>query len=140
MAIQQLTAVQKKMLNNMCISAQEVHMGDLLFNLISVANSGGSGLVSVATTDVAGIVRASTEVVVDAEGVMSIGVIGQNKVDGLTEDISSIKEDIQSIMETGVSATVVERIDTVESSVSDIERNLTTVENNQVWGDFSSVS
>ena len=136
MAVQQLTEVQKKMLNNMCVSAKEVQMGDLLTDIISAVNSGGSGFVPVASSEVAGIVKTSTEVVVNAEGVMSVGSIEQHKVKGLVEDLSSIEADIQSIKETGVGVTVVERVDTVEENVDQIEKVLTKVEDNQSWGDF----
>lgn len=139
MAIQQLTEVQKRMLNNMCVSAKEVQMGDLLTNIISAVNSGGggSGFVPVASNEVAGIVKTSTEVVVNAEGVMSVGSIEKHKVKGLVDELSLIEADIQSIKETGVVVTVVERVDTVEENVAQIEKVLTVVEDNQSWGDFS---
>lgn len=136
MAIQQLTEVQKKMLNNMCVSAKEVQMGDLLTDLISAVNSGGSGFVPVASNEVAGIVKTSTEVVVNAEGVMSVGSIEQHKVKGLVNDLALIEADIQSIKETGVGVTVVERVDTIEENIGQVEQSLATVENNQSWGDF----
>lgn len=139
MAIQQLTEVQKRMLNNMCVSAKDVQMGDLLTNIISAVNSGGggSGFVPVASNEVAGIVKTSTEVVVNAEGVMSVGSIEKHKVKGLVDELSLIEADIQSIKETGVVVTVVERVDTVEENVDQIEKVLTVVEDNQSWGDFS---
>lgn len=149
MAIQQLTEVQKKMLDNMCISAQEVNMGTLLSNLIEVANSGNGGdptkpyFVPVATNEVAGIVRASTEVVVDEEGIMSIGQITKNKVMGLQEELDTINQDIKSIMETGVTVTITEKIDAMENDVEEVEikvdtleNKLTVVEEGVQWKDF----
>ena len=143
MAIQQLTEVQKKMLNNMCISAQEVNMGTLLSNLITSANEGGTGFVPVATVEVAGKVKASSEVIVDENGVMGIGEIEQTKVKGLVEELNSINKEIEQITETGVSVEVVNRIDTVESSITvveddidKVEEKLSTVEENQQWGSF----
>ena len=143
MAIQQLTEVQKKMLNNMCISAQEVNMGTLLSNLITSVNEGGTGFVPVATVEVAGKVKASSEVVVDANGVMGIGEIDQKKVKGLVEVLASINKEIEQITETGVSAEVVNRIDTVESNIlvveadiNKVEEKISTVEENQQWGSF----
>lgn len=152
MAIQQLTEVQKKMLDNMCISAQEVNMGTLLSNLIEVANNGNSGnggdptkpyFVPVATNEVAGIVRASTEVVVDEEGIMSIGQITKNKVMGLQEELDTINQDIKSIMETGVTVTVTEKINAMENDVEEVEikvdtleNKLTVVEEGVQWKDF----
>lgn len=152
MAIQQLTEVQKKMLDNMCISAQEVNMGTLLSNLIEVANNGNGGnggdptkpyFVPVATNEVAGIVRASTEVVVDEEGIMSIGQITKNKVMGLQEELDTINQDIKSIMETGVTVTITEKIDAMENDVEEVEikvdtleNKLTVVEEGVQWKDF----
>lgn len=143
MAIQQLTEVQKKMLNNMCISAQEVNMGTLLSNLITSVNEGGTGFVPVATVEVAGKVKASSEVVVDANGVMGIGEIEQTKVKGLIEELNSINKELEQITETGVSVEVVNRIDTVESSINiveddidKVEEKISAVEENQQWGDF----
>ena len=43
---------------------------------------------SPATTEVAGIVRASTEITVDGEGIMTVGSLAQSKVEGLTEALS----------------------------------------------------
>ena len=143
MAIQQLTEVQKKMLNNMCISAQEVNMGTLLSNLITSVNEGGTGFVPVATVEVAGKVKASSEVVVDANGVMGIGEIEQAKVKGLIEELNSINKELEQITETGVSVEVVNRIDTVESSINlveddidKVEEKISAVEENQQWGAF----
>lgn len=128
MAIQQLTEVQKKMLNTMCISAQEVNMGTLLSNIITSVNEGGTGFVPVATVEVAGKVRASSEVVVNAEGVMGIGEIEKGKIIGLEEELNSLNQDIKSIMETGVTVTVVEKIDTVENIVTTVEKDVEQVE------------
>ena len=143
MAIQQLTEVQKKMLNNMCISAQEVNMGTLLSNLITSVNEGGTGFVPVATVDVAGKVKASSEVVVDAEGVMGIGEIEQKKIKGLVEELASINKEIELIIETGASVEVVNRIDTVENSITTVEKDvdaveekLSVVEESLQWGIF----
>ena len=143
MAIQQLTEVQKKMLNNMCISAQEVNMGTLLSNLITSVNEGGTGFVPVATVEVAGKVKASSEVVVDANGVMGIGEIEQAKIKGLIEELNSINKEIEQITETGVPVEVVNRIDTVESSINlveddidKVEEKISAVEENQQWGAF----
>ncbi len=41
-----------------------------------------------ATTEVAGIVRASTEIMVDGEGIMTVGSLAQSKVEGLTDALS----------------------------------------------------
>ena len=41
-----------------------------------------------ATTEVAGIVRASTEITVDGEGIMTVGSLAQSKVEGLTDALS----------------------------------------------------
>ena len=41
-----------------------------------------------ATTEVAGIVRASTEIMVDGEGIMTVGSLAQSKVEGLTDTLS----------------------------------------------------
>ena len=128
MAIQQLTEVQKIMLNTMCISAQEVNMGTLLSNIITSVNEGGTGFVPVATVEVAGKVRASSEVVVNAEGVMGIGEIEKGKIIGLEEELNSLNQDIKSIMETGVTVTVVEKIDTVENIVTTVEKDVEQVE------------
>ena len=145
MAIQQLTEVQKKMLNNMCISAQEVNMGTLLSNLITSVNEGGTGFVPVATVEVAGKVKASSEVIVDENGVMGIGEIEQIKVKGLVEELAFINKEIEQITETGVSAELINRIDTVESSVTiveedidQVEEKLSTVEEKLQWGSFSA--
>lgn len=43
MAIVNLTEQQMKMLNNMCVSAQNVQMGTLLESIIEAINSGGGG-------------------------------------------------------------------------------------------------
>ena len=43
---------------------------------------------SPATTEVAGIVRASTEITVDGEGIMTVGSLAQSKVEGLTDTLS----------------------------------------------------
>ena len=43
---------------------------------------------SPATTEVAGIVRASTEITVDGEGIMTVGSLAQSKVEGLTDALS----------------------------------------------------
>ena len=143
MAIQQLTEVQKKMLNNMCISAQEVNMGTLLSNLITSVNEGGTGFVPVATVEVAGKVKASSEVVVNEEGVMGIGEIEQTKVKGLIEELSSINKEIGQITEAGGVEQVINRIDTVESRVSvveddmdKVEAKISTVEESLQWGTF----
>lgn len=143
MAIQQLTEVQKKMLNNMCISAQEVNMGTLLSNLITSVNEGGTGFVPVATVEVAGKVKASSEVVVNEEGVMGIGEIEQTKVKGLIEELSSINKEIGQITEAGGAEQVINRIDTVESSISvveddmdKVEAKISTVEESLQWGTF----
>jgi hypothetical protein len=143
MAVQQLTEVQKKMLNTMCISAQEVNMGTLLSNIITSVNEGGTGFVPVATVEVAGKVKASSEVVVNAEGVMGIGEIDKRKIIGLEEELNSLNQDIKSIMETGVTVTVVEKIDTVEKDVEQVEEKMTTVETKLAtmeedisWGGF----
>ena len=128
MAIQQLTEVQKKMLNSMCISAQEVNMGTLLSNIITSVNEGGTGFVPVATVEVAGKVKASSEVVVNADGVMGIGEIERGKIIGLEEELNTLNQDIKSIMETGVTVTVVEKIDTVQNSVATVEKDVEVVE------------
>ena len=129
MAIQQLTEVQKKMLNTMCISAQEVNMGTLLSNIItSVNEGGGTGFVPVATVEVAGKVKASSEVVVSADGVMSIGEIEKGKIIGLEEELSTLNQDIKSIMETGVTVTVVEKLDNIENNVTTVEKDVEEVE------------
>ena len=128
MAIQQLTEVQKKMLNTMCISAQEVNMGTLLSNIITSVNEGGTGFVPVATVEVAGRVKASSEVVVSADGVMTIGEIEKGKVIGLEEELSTLNQDIQSIMETGVTVAVVEKIDNIETNVTTVEKDVEEVE------------
>ena len=128
MAIQQLTEVQKKMLNTMCISAQEVNMGTLLSNIITSVNEGGTGFVPVATVEVAGRVKASSEVVVSADGVMTIGEIEKGKIIGLEEELSTLNQDIQSIMETGVTVTVVEKIDNIETNVTTVEKDVEEVE------------
>lgn len=144
MAIQQLTEVQKKMLNTMCISAQEVNMGTLLSNIItSVNEGGGTGFVPVATVEVAGKVKASSEVVVNADGVMGIGEIEKGKIIGLEEELNSLNQDIKSIMESGVTVTVVEKIDSVEKDVEQVEEKMSTVETKLAtmeedisWGGF----
>ena len=41
-----------------------------------------------ATTEVAGIVRASTEITVDGEGIMTVSSLAQSKVEGLTDALS----------------------------------------------------
>ena len=41
-----------------------------------------------ATTETAGIVRASTEITVDGEGIMTVGSLAQSKVEGLTDALS----------------------------------------------------
>ena len=128
MAIQQLTEVQKKMLNTMCISAQEVNMGTLLSNIITSVNEGGTGFVPVATVEVAGRVKASSEVVVSADGVMTIGEIEKGKIIGLEEELSTLNQDIQSIMETGVTVAVVEKIDNIETNVTTVEKDVEEVE------------
>lgn len=43
MAVQSLTEKQIQMLNNMCISAQNVQMGTLINAMIKAINSGGGG-------------------------------------------------------------------------------------------------
>ena len=130
MAVQQLTEVQKKMLNTMCISAQEVNMGTLLSNIITSINEGGNGtgFVPVATVEVAGKVKASSEVVVNADGVMSIGEIEKGKIIGLEEELSTLNQDIKSIMETGVTVTVVEKLDDMESNITTVEKDVEEVE------------
>lgn len=128
MAIQQLTEVQKKMLNTMCISAQEVNMGTLLSNIITSVNEGGTGFVPVATVEVAGKVKASSEVVVNADGVMSIGEIEKGKIIGLEDELNTLNQDIKSIMETGVTVTVVEKLDNIESNVTTVEKDVEEVE------------
>ena len=44
--------------------------------------------VAVATEETAGIVRASTEITVDGEGIMTVGSLAQSKVEGLTDALS----------------------------------------------------
>jgi predicted ThiF/HesA family dinucleotide-utilizing enzyme len=128
----------------MCISAQEVNMGTLLSNIItSVNEGGGTGFVPVATVEVAGKVKASSEVVVSTDGVMGIGEIEKGKIIGLEEELNSLNQDIKSIMETGVTSTVVEKLDSVESSVATVEQKMNTVETKLAtmeeditWGNF----
>ena len=120
MSIQQLTEVQKKMLNNMCISAQEVNMGTLLSNLITSVNEGGTGFVPIATIEVAGKVKASSEIAVDEEGVMSIVQVAQVKVKGLVETLASINRDIEQI----------------EEDVNEVEEKISVLEESQQWGTF----
>jgi len=91
MAVQQLTDVQKKMLDTMCISAQEVNMGTLLSNIITLLNEvDGTGFVPIATVEVAGKVKASSEVIVNADGVMSVGKIEKDKIIGLEDELTEL--------------------------------------------------
>jgi hypothetical protein len=103
-------------------------MGTLLSNIITSVNEGGTGLVPVATVEVAGKVKASSEVVVSADGVMSIGKIEKGKIIGLEEELSTLNHDIKSIMETGVTVTVVEKLDSIENSVTIVEQDVEDVE------------
>lgn len=76
------------------VATEDVHkfvptVGAVL-NAINEISGGESATIPIATTEVAGKVKASDEVLVAVDGTMSIGTIAQSKVDGLSDVINNI--------------------------------------------------
>ena len=55
-----------------------------------------SSMMPIATDKVAGKVKASKEILVSVDGTMSLGKVSQDKVEGLTDDLTKIKEDARN--------------------------------------------
>ena len=105
------------------VAAEDVHkniptVGAVLAALDEV--TGGSELVPIATKEVAGKVKASDEVLVAADGTMSIGIIAQSKVANLEEVLANMytKSEVDELIEAGVSSETIARIDAIEESIT----------------------
>lgn len=105
------------------VAPEDVHkhiptVGAVLAALDEV--SGGAELVPIATTEVAGKVKASEEVLVATDGTMSIGIIAQSKIANLEEVLANMytKSEVDELISAGVSGDVVARVDALEDSIT----------------------
>lgn len=91
----------------------------------------GGGVV-IATPDVAGIVKASSEITVAADGTMTIGSVAQSKVEGLEDRLVAIEKSIVGAPGGATNAANVSYKDSnVEVALDELEESLTWREMNE---------
>ena len=107
------------------VASEDVHnyvptVGAVL-NAINEISGGESATIPIATTEVAGKVKASAEILVAVDGTMSIGAITQDKVEGLADALANVytKTEVDELIaQGGTSEEVTNRLDELEETMT----------------------
>lgn len=107
------------------VASEDVHnyvptVGAVL-NAINEISGGEHATIPIATTEVAGKVKASAEVLVATDGTMSIGTIAQNKIEGLAEALANVynKNEVDELItQSGTPEEITNRLDELEETMT----------------------